>query len=168
MHQNATIRLRKKSAGFTLVEILIVVIILGILAAVVIPQFTNASTSARQGNLTTQLQSLQEQIAYYKVQHNNTNPPLLTTGWKVLTQYTDVSGNVSATADAVHIYGPYLPAAPQNPLTAATNASVVAADPGSSPGWVYSETNGKIYATGIVSTNYFNPTDGSESATAPY
>ena len=38
----------RKPRGFTLVEILIVVIILGILAAIVIPQFTNASTDARK------------------------------------------------------------------------------------------------------------------------
>jgi len=37
----------KAKSGFTLVEILIVVVILGILAAVVIPQFTEASTEAR-------------------------------------------------------------------------------------------------------------------------
>jgi general secretion pathway protein G len=159
---------RRVKRGFTLVEILIVVIILGILAAIVIPQFSNASTSARQSNLTTQLQSLQEQISYYKLQHNNTNPLLITTGWTVLTEYTDISGNVSATSDATHIYGPYFPTAPVNPLTAAANASVVATDPSSSPGWVYSETTGKIYATGTDSTKYFNPTDGADSATAPY
>ena len=37
-----------RKAGFTLVEILIVVIILGILAAIVIPQFTEASNDARE------------------------------------------------------------------------------------------------------------------------
>ena len=44
-----TVKPRKK--GFTLVEILIVVIILGILAAIVIPQFANASGDARTTNL---------------------------------------------------------------------------------------------------------------------
>jgi prepilin-type N-terminal cleavage/methylation domain-containing protein len=40
--------------GFTLVEILIVVVILGILAAIVVPQFTNAANEARGGNVATQ------------------------------------------------------------------------------------------------------------------
>ncbi|MCC7406490.1 MAG: prepilin-type N-terminal cleavage/methylation domain-containing protein, partial [Phycisphaeraceae bacterium] len=42
--------IRRKS-GFTLIEILIVVVILGILAAIVIPQFTNASETAKGSNL---------------------------------------------------------------------------------------------------------------------
>ena len=49
---------RTRRAGFTLVEILIVVIILGILAAIVIPQFTNASQDARESSLLSQLQTL--------------------------------------------------------------------------------------------------------------
>ena len=44
--------------AFTLVEILIVVVILGILAAIVVPQFTNASTEAQAGNCATQLQTI--------------------------------------------------------------------------------------------------------------
>ena len=65
-----SIRTRRKS-GFTLVEILIVVIILGILAAIVIPQFTNASQDARKSSLTSQLQTMRSQIALYELQHND-------------------------------------------------------------------------------------------------
>ena len=41
----------RRAKGFTLVEILIVVVILGILAAIVVPQFTNATQDAQGGNL---------------------------------------------------------------------------------------------------------------------
>ena len=60
--------------GFTLVEILIVVVILGILAAIVIPQFTQASTEAKENSLCSNLQSLRSQIELYKCQHNDTAP----------------------------------------------------------------------------------------------
>ena len=49
---------RRNNKGFTLVEILIVVIILGILAAIVIPQFTNASNDARNNSVASTLQTL--------------------------------------------------------------------------------------------------------------
>ena len=60
--------------GFTLVEILIVVIILGILAAIVIPQFTNASQNARESSLQSTLQTLRSQIQLYKLQHGDSLP----------------------------------------------------------------------------------------------
>ena len=62
--------------GFTLVEILIVVVILGILAAIVVPQFTQASTEAKMNSVCSNLQSLRSQIELYKVQHNDTLPDL--------------------------------------------------------------------------------------------
>ena len=79
---------RKNNKGFTLVEILIVVIILGILAAIVIPQFTNASTDARKNSLSSQLQTMRSQFELYKLQHNDKLPLVFqATGTK-----TDVSG----------------------------------------------------------------------------
>ena len=65
--------MRGKS-GFTLVEILIVVVILGILAAIVIPQFTEASTDAKEARMLSDLQSVRSQIELYKIQHNDELP----------------------------------------------------------------------------------------------
>ena len=60
--------------GFTLVEILIVVIILGILAAIVIPQFSEASEEARLSSLQSDLQTVRSQIELYKIQHLDNLP----------------------------------------------------------------------------------------------
>jgi general secretion pathway protein G len=58
-----------RAKGFTLVEILIVVVILGILAAIVVPQFTSASQDAIKGALKTQTQTLTAQTELYRVQN---------------------------------------------------------------------------------------------------
>src|SRR4051812_26673923 len=65
---------RKPTRGFTLVEILIVVIILGILAAIVIPQFTNASNDARNNSVASTLQTMRSQLELFKIQHADTPP----------------------------------------------------------------------------------------------
>jgi general secretion pathway protein G len=130
--------------GFTLVEILIVVIILGILAAIVIPQFTNASTEARNSNVRSQLQTLRSQIELYKLQHKDVPPALVSGSWAPFLQYSDIDGNCQATKDqaAGFIYGPYMNSAPVNPLSGFSTIGAAAADDG---GWVYDD------ATGILS-----------------
>ena len=60
---------RRTRTGFTLIEILIVVVILGILAAVVIPQFTNAADDASVSSARTQLQTMRSQIELYRAQN---------------------------------------------------------------------------------------------------
>ena len=130
--------IRKSRKGFTLVEILIVVIILGILAAIVIPQFTNASEDARKSNMRSQLQTLRSQIELFKLQHRDDAPQLITTGWTVFTSKTDETGAVDPAGE----FGPYMQAPAVNPLT---NSDTVAAAASDSTGWVYNEATGEIH-----------------------
>ena len=68
--------MRKRNTGFTLVEILIVVVILGILAAIVVPQFTSASQSAVKGAIQSQLQTISSQVELYRVKETGRVPRL--------------------------------------------------------------------------------------------
>src|SRR5258705_13414685 len=112
LHRRFEMLARTRRTGFTLVEILIVVIILGILAAIVIPQFTNASQDARESSLLSQLQTLRSQIELYKLQHMDKLPNLVA-NWNPLTTKTDSSGAASAAPDPL---GPYMQSAPTNPI----------------------------------------------------
>lgn len=64
----------RNNKGFTLVEILIVVVILGILAAIVVPQFTSASSEAVKGALQSQIQTITSQVELYRVNNNGEYP----------------------------------------------------------------------------------------------
>ena len=118
---------RSPRPGFTLIAFLIVVIILGILAAIVVPQFGSASREAKQASLVTTVQTLRSQVALFRLQHNDFLPgvaPLVGSGatfnqatfWNQLTMFTDVSGNTNATRTAVFDKGPYMQQIPVNPL----------------------------------------------------
>ena len=109
------IRRTRGNRGFTLVEILIVVIILGILAAIVIPQFTNASQDARRSSLTSTLQTLRSQIELFKLQHGDRLPNLVGAApacWVEFTQPSTFGGDD---------FGPYMQAGPVNPLNGLSN-----------------------------------------------
>ena len=127
----------KAKSGFTLVEILIVVVILGILAAIVIPQFTDASTEAKTSSLASNLQMLRAQIELYKIQHND-NPPsgVGATFIAQLTDTTDVNGAASGSD-----FGPYMRDIPVEPFT---NVATVSAS--GTTGWNYTVATGEIWA----------------------
>jgi general secretion pathway protein G len=129
----------KRTRGFTLVEILIVVIILGILAAIVIPQFTNASTSAKNSSVSSTLQTIRSQIELFKIQHTDIPPQTnAMSDWAILLNKTDTADTTATTAGAT-LYGPYLQQAPSNPLNGKTGCST-AAGADTNNGWFYSAT----------------------------
>ena len=138
----------KAKSGFTLVEILIVVVILGILAAIVIPQFTEASTEAKTSSLATDLQTMRSQIELYKIQHNDNLPGAGGASFIVaLTGQTDIYGAVGTE------YGPYIQKIPSNQFldvliadTVRFEAGVVNTAGAATAGWVFNTDTGSFYA----------------------
>jgi len=129
----------KAKKGFTLVEILIVVVILGILAAIVIPQFTEASTEAKKSSLRSDLQTVRSQIELYKIQHNDNPPPGDTAAAFVTAMTTTVAYNGTN-------YGPYLQQMPKNPFNGSSDIKVTG-DPGAGDqGWWYDAETGAFKA----------------------
>ncbi len=124
--------MKRGSNGFTLVEILIVVIILGILAAIVIPQFSSASSDARNSSVEATLQTLRSQIGLFQTQHNDTPPASAGSLWAVLGGMT-TSGDTVAT-DTAGTLGPYVQSPPVNPLNGSSSVGSAA---GAGVGWVY-------------------------------
>jgi general secretion pathway protein G len=130
--------------GFTLVEILIVVVILGILAAIVIPQFTQASTEAKTNSLCSDLQTLRSQIELYKVQHNDI-APAAGTFMNQMVYTSTINGSTSTNKVRVGIYnlGPYLERVPENPFNGLDSVGSLNTY---GCGWGYDATTGEIRA----------------------
>ncbi len=136
-----------RRTAFTLVELLIVVIILGILAAVVIPQFSDASTDARFSSLQTNLQTIRGQLELYKLQHSG-NYPTLANFVAQMTAQTNAAG--AAGTD----YGPYLQRVPNNPFTVGgTGNDVTDTAAAASKAWYYDASTGEFKANDGGSTN---------------
>lgn len=138
-------------SGFTLVEILIVVIILGILAAVVIPQFSKASDDARLTAMINDLQSVRSQLELYRVEHGTYPDGATSAAWQA-----QLTGQTAKDGTAGVDYGPYLQIFPTNPFN---NSSEVLLDDGSGSPGAASTNIGWYFDT---STGKFAPNDSPE------
>jgi len=125
-----------RQRAFTLIEILVVVVILGILSAVVIPQFTNARVDASVSTVKSQLQTVRGQIEVYKARHSAL-PALGTNG-----NASDWDPLVNPPDEDV-----YLQAAPYNPFTGSAGIGDVDSI---NIGWVWDEV------TGVIAAPYFD------------
>jgi len=125
----------KVKRAFTLIEILIVVVILGILAAIVIPQFTDASQEAMISSVRSQLQTIRSQIELYRVKEGNLPP-------------ADLFANT--TNGLVEL--DYLQSSPVNPFIDGTFGTAVGSAAGTNVGWVYDATTGDLFAVYVNGT----------------
>ena len=134
----------KHRRAFTLIEVLIVVVIMAVLAATIIPQFSSSANDAKESTAKFNLHTLRSQIELYKLHHGGLFPTH-TTIVDQLTKKTDAAGAVGT--GATHIYGPYVQSIPANPFNnlATINAAAAAlpAAAGTS-GWLYNATTGEI------------------------
>jgi general secretion pathway protein G len=164
---------RSRERGFSLVELLIVVIILAILAAIAVPQFTNTANDARGSATDSSLASMRSAIELYRQQHLTYPGDVAATGGTCpagsaagtgaadtnqafidqLTRYTSITGQACTGTDATFNLGPYLRAIPVNPennlgtvqiLTGAVLGALPAPD--NSHGWIFNVVTGEMAA----------------------
>jgi general secretion pathway protein G len=162
--------MKNLSKGFTLVELLIVVIILAILAAVVFPQFSSSTNDAKAAALQSNLTNLRSAIEFYYQEHGEYPGANIATGATCgtgaavaagaansaealiaqLTRFTDDDGLACTGKDATFRYGPYikgdLPANPEGTTNAVVvvSAGVLGLTSAGTGGWRYDAVTGEF------------------------
>ena len=152
MARNNSISLRKRAGGFSLIELVIVVVIIGIIAAIAIPRMSRGTAAAGDSAVAGNLSVLRNAIELYTTEHGGTLPT--GTASQItdkLTKYTDDSGATSDTKTGNFVYGPYLRKIP--PVTVGTLKSSAVNNlivPGTTVeatptgGWLYDTATGNL------------------------
>jgi len=148
-----------RARAFTLVEILIVVVLLGVLAAIVVPAIGNCGNSARSSSLATNLNMLRRFVLVYTSQHLEVAPgypagPDSMPDPNVFeNQALLASNDLGATAPrgtSGYNHGPYLSKMPTNPFNQLDTVEMLAngqnfpATPDNTHGWIYRAETGEI------------------------
>ncbi len=137
----------RRPSGFTLVEVLIVVVIMAVLAATIIPQFADSTTDAKVSTLKFNLHTLRSQIELYRTHHDGKLPSATLIE---LTKSTNVSGAQGTGTNFP--YGPYIRQLPDNPFTNSNTVTTISASPATAGdvtgtgGWLFNTTTGELWA----------------------
>ena len=152
----------RRRTAFTLAELLIVVVILGILAAAVLPKFSNATQTARASMLADDLRIMRQQVMVFQGQHrgiapgypalDSTKPADADVFAKHMTLASNLAGSTAEPGTAGFDFGPYLREMPVNPINGKVTVQIVgdaanmpaAAD--DSHGWIYQASTLQIKA----------------------
>ncbi len=148
-----------RARAFTLVEILIVVVLLGVLAAIVVPAIGNCGNSARASSLATNLNMLRRFVLVYTSHHLEVAPGYATGSGSApdpnvfeahALLSSDADGNTAARGTAGYRYGPYLSKIPTNPFNKLDTVQMLAdgqafpENADDSHGWIYKAETGEI------------------------
>lgn len=132
-------RSRRSARGFTLVELLVVITIIGILAAIALPNISKAKVKAKETEVKASLHSVQTSVERYFVDRQQ-YPPYIAggtaAGWQLFFNRLNTSDPQHAQVTDPLIINGYLDAYPKNPFVSEGATVVVAAggvetDPGS-------------------------------------
>jgi general secretion pathway protein G len=146
--------------AFSLVELLIVISVLGIMAAIVLPTLQDHSQKAKEAAAKDNLRILRTAIELYAAQHNDVPPgypdgdtdgvpAAMTFAWQVC-MASNANGRTAAQGTPGFEYGPYLPDIPNNPfngqwgLTMLANGDSFPAEPTGNLGWYYKAATREI------------------------
>jgi general secretion pathway protein G len=151
-----------KARAFTLVEILVVVVLLGVLAAIVIPAIAKSSTCAKESAMATDLQLLRRFVLIYKSQHLEVGPgypdgqttqaPTEEAFVEHATMASNSAGQTAARGTAGFNRGPYLMRIPADPLNDWSTIQMLGdgdafpADADNSHGWIYKAATCEVRA----------------------
>jgi len=140
--RTSTRRSQPLARAFTLIEVLVVVTLLGILAAMVIPQFVSATDETRENSVKMNLHRIRTQIDLYTQQHDG-NRPTLANFEAQMTQMSNVDGLTGGTRNTGYKFGPYMMDVPKNIRSSGNtvgNGAVGSSD------WYYDEESGVFRA----------------------
>jgi len=136
---------KESSCGFTLLELVLVIVIIGTIAAIAIPRLSRGAAGASDATLRGSLAVLRKAIDFYATEHGGALPTEADIENQLLL-YSDIDSNTQATRDATFIYGPYLAKLPALPVGERKGNTHIAKKNGDGVGWIYKQSTGTIRA----------------------